>query len=91
MVMSVREFVYEALWALFWLYLIIGIFSVFIGLFITLIYAILTIAVYVMIKKFDYFYPKIIRAIDEVYWFYVIMKFNILVIYAFFKYLFRTR
>jgi ABC-type arginine transport system permease subunit len=83
--MNTKEFIYEALWVLFWIYLVISIFSVFIGLFITLIYAILTITVYVMIRKFDYFYLKIIRAIDEVYWFYIITRITLIVIYALLK------
>jgi membrane protein required for beta-lactamase induction len=77
-----KEFTYDALWCIFWIYLAITFFSIFIGLFITLIYAMLTIAVYVMIRKYEYTYPKIVRAVDEVYYAYVAAKFLLLITYA---------
>jgi ABC-type arginine transport system permease subunit len=80
-----KEFTYDALWCIFWIYLAIAFFSIFISLWITLIYAILTLSVYIMIRKFEYIYPKIVRAVDEVYYTYVGVKFLLLIIYALVK------
>jgi hypothetical protein len=38
-----------------------------------------------MIRKFEYTYPKIVRAVDEAYYTYVAAKFLLLITYALVK------
>jgi hypothetical protein len=80
-----KEFTYDALWCIFWIYLSIVFFSILVEWRVTLIYAMFTLTVYIMIRKFEYTYPKIVRAVDEAYYTYVAAKFLLLITYALVK------